>query len=73
VRLDNDGDRYLTIKALTLEGGAWRKEVPIGTRVLAGAWREWTFDRPATSTGPLQVRVETSAGTFAGEIPDSLR
>jgi fimbrial chaperone protein len=73
VRLDNDGDRYLTIKALTLEGIAWRKELPLGTRVLAGAWREWTFDPPAIAAGPLQVRVDTSAGMFAGELPDSPR
>jgi fimbrial chaperone protein len=73
VRLDNEGDRYLMIKALTIEGGAWRKEIPLGTRVLAGAWRECTFDLPAKSVGPLQVRVDTSAGMFAGDIPAPFR
>jgi fimbrial chaperone protein len=73
VRLDNEGDRYLMIKALTIEGGAWRKEILLGTRVLAGAWREWTFDLAAKSVGPLQVRVDTSAGMFAGDIPAPFR
>jgi fimbrial chaperone protein len=73
VRLDNDGERYVVIKALTIEGGAARKEVQAGTRVLAGAWREWTLDLPANSTGPLHVRVDTSAGAFTGEVPTSLR
>ncbi|MDO8776034.1 MAG: fimbria/pilus periplasmic chaperone [Burkholderiaceae bacterium] len=73
VRLDNDGERYLMVKALTIEGGAWRKEIPLGTRVLAGARREWRFDLPAHIAAPLQVRVETSAGAFVGEIPLSLR
>ena len=73
VRLDNDGERYLVIKALTIEGGAERKEVQAGTRVLAGAWREWSLDLPANSAGPLHVRVDTSAGAFTGEVPSSSR
>jgi hypothetical protein len=61
------------IKALTIEGDAWRKEIPLGTRVLAGASREWTFDLAAKSVGPWQVRVDTSAGMFAGDIPAPFR
>jgi fimbrial chaperone protein len=72
-RLDNVGARYLTAKSLTIEAGAWKKDMPLGTRVLAGAWREWVFDLPTSASGPLQIRIETSAGPFAGEIPTSLR
>jgi fimbrial chaperone protein len=68
-RLDNIGARYLTVKSLTIEAGAWKKQMPIGTRVLAGAWHEWVFDPPANAAGPLQIRIETSAGPFSGEIP----
>lgn len=68
-RLDNIGARYLTVKSLTIKAGVWKKEMPIGARVLAGAWREWAFDVPANTAGPLQIRFETSAGPFAGEIP----
>jgi fimbrial chaperone protein len=70
-RLDNVGARYLTAKSLTIEAGTWKKDVPLGTRVLAGAWREWVFDVPANTAGPLQIRIDTSAGPFAGEIPIS--
>lgn len=70
-RLDNIGARYLTVKSLTIEAGAWKKELRIGTRVLAGAWREWGFDLPTSVAGPLQIRIETLAGPFAGEIPAS--
>jgi fimbrial chaperone protein len=70
-RLDNIGARYLTAKSLTIEAGAWKKEMRLGTRVLAGAWREWVFDVPANTAGPLQIRIDTSAGPFAGEIPIS--
>lgn len=72
-RLDNIGTRYLTVKSLTIEAGAWKKEMPIGMRVLAGAWREWGFDVPASVAGPLKIRIETSAGPFAGETPASRR
>jgi fimbrial chaperone protein len=70
-RLDNIGARYLTAKSLTIEAGAWKKEMRLGTRVLAGAWREWVFDMPANIAGPLQIRIDTSAGPFAGEISTS--
>lgn len=71
VRLDNEGSRYLRVKSLTVEGANWRKDINASTRVLAGAWREWTFDRPAQSTGSLRVRAETSDGpvTFEWPIP----
>jgi fimbrial chaperone protein len=70
-RLDNVGARYLTAKSLTIEAGTWKKDMPLGTRVLAGAWREWVFDLPTSAAGPLQIRIDTSAGPFAGEIPIS--
>ncbi|PKO65664.1 MAG: hypothetical protein CVU22_18830 [Betaproteobacteria bacterium HGW-Betaproteobacteria-16] len=71
VRLDNEGSRYLRVKSLTLEGANWRKDIPLGTRVLAGAWRQWTFDRPSQLTGSLHVKAETSDGpvTFEWPIP----
>jgi fimbrial chaperone protein len=68
VRLYNDGSHYVTAKALTVDAAAWHKEVPLGTRLLAGAWREWSFDLPANVAGPLSVKADTSAGAFAGEL-----
>lgn len=71
VRLDNEGSRHLRVKSLTLEGAHWRKDINVGTRVLAGAWRQWTFDRPAQLEGPLRVTAQTSDGpvTFEWPIP----
>lgn len=69
VRLDNDGSRYLRVKALTLEGVNWRKDIKLSTRVLAGAWRQWAFDRPAQLTGSLRVTAETSDGPVTFEWP----
>lgn len=69
VRLDNEGSRYLRVKSLTLEGAHWRKDIPVGTRVLAGAWRQWTFDRPPGLTGALRVQADTSDGPVTFEWP----
>jgi fimbrial chaperone protein len=71
VRLDNEGSRYLRVKSLRLEGANWRKDINAGTRVLAGAWRQWTFDLPPQLTGSLRVKAETSDGpvTFEWPIP----
>jgi fimbrial chaperone protein len=68
IRLDNDGNHYAQIKLLTIESGAWRKEIEIRDRVLAGAWRQWTFDVPATVTGPLKVTAETRDGSVTTEL-----
>lgn len=68
IRLDNDGNRYAQVKSLTIESGAWRKEIEVRDRVLAGAWRQWTFDLPATVTGPLKVTAETRDGSVTTEL-----
>lgn len=68
VRLYNDGDRYITAKTLTIDAAAWHKEVLLGTRLLAGAWRELNFDLPSSIAGPLTVKALTSAGEFAGQL-----
>lgn len=73
VRLDNSGSRYVRVKSLVLEGADWRKEIRLGTRVLAGAWRQWNFDRPAQVTGPLRVTAETSDGPVTFEWPHPTR
>lgn len=68
VRLNNDGDHYLMAKGLVIQGGAWQQKVALGTRVLAGAWREWLVALPAKTAGPFRVQVDTTAGQIAGEI-----
>lgn len=71
VRLDNDGSRYAQVKTLSVDGADWHKDVNASSRVLAGAWRQWTFDVPPQSTGTLHVKAETSDGpvTFEWAIP----
>jgi fimbrial chaperone protein len=73
VRLDNQGSHYLAIKSLAIDGNDWHKGVDVGTRVLAGAWREFRFDVPANSAGLLRVQADTSAGPFDGNIPAPVR
>jgi hypothetical protein len=69
VRLDNEGDRYFQVRRLTVEGGDWHEEMGAGTRVLAGAWKQWTFAWPTNHAGPLTVNAETSAGPLTIELP----
>jgi fimbrial chaperone protein len=68
VRLTNDGGRYVTTKSMSIEGGSWNKQVVLGTRLLAGGWREWQFDLPAKVPESLSVTADTSAGTFSGAL-----
>ena len=73
VRLDNDGNHYLQIKSLTVAGTDWRKDLNSGARVLAGAWRQWTFDVPTHAVGDLQVQADTSGGVVMFTLPSSAR
>jgi fimbrial chaperone protein len=73
VRLDNDGNHYVQIKSLTVAGTDWRKDLNSGARVLAGAWRQWTFDVPPHALGDLQVQADTSGGVVTFTLPNPAR
>jgi fimbrial chaperone protein len=62
VRLDNDGNHYLQVKSLTIAGADWHKDLNSGARVLAGAWRQWTFELPPHAAGPWQAQADTTGG-----------
>jgi fimbrial chaperone protein len=73
VRVNNIGDRYAQIRGFTLERGDWQHELPVSARVLAGAWRQWEFELPAESNGPLRVTVQSSKGETSVELPVDTR
>ena len=70
VRLDNDGNHYLQVKSLTVAGADWRKDLNSGARVLAGAWRQWTFEVPPNAAGVLQVQANTTGGLVTFTLPN---
>jgi fimbrial chaperone protein len=73
VRLSNDGGRYITAKSLTVAAGSWSQDVALSTRLLVGGWREWQFDVPAKVAGIMNVKADTSAGTFDGTLSTASR
>ena len=48
VRVRNDGDTHGVVRSLHFDGADWRKDHPVNARILAGAWREWQVDAPAS-------------------------
>ena len=69
VRLDNDGNRRIRLSALNVDGQGWHQELPGGVTVLAGAWRQWTFDQAAATPGlPLRVSATSESGPLNAEI-----
>jgi len=73
LRLDNKGNRRIRLSKMNVEGKGWRQEIKDGGTVLAGAWKQWTFDWPANYAGPLTVNAETSAGPLSIELPAERR
>jgi len=70
VRLQNNGDQYLQVRSLTVSGRNWQADLEAGNRILAGAWKQWTFAPPPASAGRLTVTAETSAGRMRFELPN---
>jgi len=73
VRLDNDGNHYMQVKSLTVAGADWRQDLNSGARVLAGAWRQWTFDVPPHAAGVVQVQANTTGGLVTFTLPNLAR
>lgn len=69
VRIENAGNHYVVVKSLALASGTWRLDLPVSTRVLAGAWKQWEFDLPQDLTGRVQLAADTSNGPITGELP----
>ena len=60
VELENNGNRHVRLSGVGIEGPGWRKDIPGGATVLAGASRQWMFD---LSTGQLAAsRVIVTSG-----------
>lgn len=68
VRIADIGDRFLRVDHIELVGASWRIEPKSGGVVLAGAWRDWTVERPAGATGLAHVVVHTNAGTASADL-----
>jgi fimbrial chaperone protein len=61
-RLTNDGDSYTQIQQLMVIGGNWQHDLGGGTRILAGAWMQWSFLSPPLEIDHLTVTVNTHVG-----------
>ena len=69
IRLDNDGNRRVWLSALSIEGQGCRQALSGGVTVLAGAWRQWTFDQPLATPGkPLRISATSESGPLNAEV-----
>lgn len=60
---DNDGNRRVTFKTLSIAGTSWNVAFNQPGTVLAGAAAEWHVDLPAGQGGPaLRINGETGRG-----------
>lgn len=73
LRLNNDGDKYIQVHSLMVNGSDWHDNLAAGNRILAGSWVQWTFASPPPSAGRLTITAETSVGQMNFELPYSDR
>jgi P pilus assembly chaperone PapD len=70
VRLENDGDQYVQVRTLIVNGRNWQEDLGVGNRILAGAWMQWTYASPPVSAGRLTITAETSVGRMSFDLPN---
>lgn len=64
LRVSNSGNRHIRVHSLTLLGETWQRKLDTPMTVLAGAWREWRFDRIPASTAITSVTLENDRERF---------
>lgn len=71
IQLDNQGNRHVRLSGFVVEGSDWRKEIPGGATVLAGASRQWIFELGAGQSAALRVIATSGTGDIlkAVELP----
>lgn len=69
VRIYNDGARRMKVIRLVGEGTGWRREIPVSATLLAGSWKQWTFEPPAAGGKSAKVTASTSDGDLSMELP----
>jgi fimbrial chaperone protein len=67
VRLDNDGNRHLRVSELTVAGQGWQQKIP-GGAVLAGAWKQWSFDLASGRSQPDSIIAKTEQGEISAGL-----
>ena len=67
VRLDNDGSRHIRVSELTVAGQGWQQTIQ-GGAVLAGTWKQWSFDLASGRSRPASVTAKTDQGAISADL-----
>jgi fimbrial chaperone protein len=67
VQLDNDGSRRLRVSELTVAGQGWQQKIQ-GGAVLAGAWKQWSFDLASGRSPPDSITAKTEQGEISAGL-----
>lgn len=67
VQLDNDGSGRLRVSELTVAGQGWQQKIP-GGAVLAGAWKQWSFDLASGRSQPDSITAKTEQGEISANL-----
>lgn len=68
VRLENAGNVSVRMRALSIGTGDASVSIKVFGAILAGAWKQWVFDRPPGMAGPLKLGADTSVGFVSSVI-----
>lgn len=58
VRISNVGNRHVKVRSVTISGERWQRQLDDAATLLAGAWREWRFDRHPSDAAITTIAVQ---------------
>lgn len=67
VQLNNDGGQRIRLSELTVAGTGWQQVLEGGT-VLAGAWKQWSFDLPKGKNQPTLIKAKAEQGPISADL-----
>lgn len=68
IRIENDGNRHVAVRSVSLRGADWQSDVPLGaSRVLAGSWMQWSVPLPAGASRPFALSALTTEGPLTAD------
>lgn len=69
LRLDNRGNKRIRLSGVRFVSASGETPLKIVDTVLAGAWKQWTFDSSPEALGATQLKYNTEQGEASAALP----
>lgn len=62
IRIENTGNQRIHFSDVHIQGKDWQQNLKVNDTVLAGAWKQWTYNLPSNGSTPIKIQLKTANG-----------